>query len=382
MPSPIRTIFIVENKWGGHHPTYIKHLIEAFAALGCHIVLSLPSLATTAFIQDLHPSILVHQEPTQPAKVFNLAYWRWLAAIVHILQAKSGSKPDLVFIPYLDQALFPALNGFPLLKKLVFNSIVRFPWSGLFFHPKFNLYPLSESIFQLESCHSIALLDSRETQRINQNFASSKAIQLPDFADLTTSPDRPAFVTHILALAAVRPIIALAGVLARRKGIITLADIAQLANPQDYFFVACGKIQDSDFSTAERNRLRALHSHPTSNLLITDQFLPSEADFNALIQASSYVFLGYQDFPHSSNVMTKAAHFLKPILCMDSSYMGYLTKKHNLGLTFLELDPAAGLQMLIKLHTGYEPDTKSMSAFAAEMTLTVLQARLSQLLQL
>ena len=382
IPFVQRIIFIVENKWGGHHPTYILHLTESFVKLGCQVVLSLPEQVPQSYIQTLHHSIKVHQETTQPEKIFDIAFWKWLAGMVHQFQAYSGVQPSLVFIPYLDQALYPAYNRFPLIKKSLFDRIVRFAWTGLFFHPKFNLYPLSEGIFRYKSCHSLALLDSRETDRINQSLPDKKAVLLPDFADLEIHSSPPPFINDILARAAGRPIVALAGVLARRKGIITMADIAQLAKPDDFYFVACGKLQDDDFSVAELNRLKALNQNPSRNLLITDEFLPTEADFNALIQASAIVFLGYQDFPHSSNVMTKAAHFQKPVLCMESSYMGYLTKKHNLGLTFPELDPAAGLQALMQLKSNYESDFASMTNFANQMTLDILEERLSQLLKL
>jgi hypothetical protein len=70
-----------------------------------------------------------------------------------------------------------------------------------------------------------------------------------------------------------------------------------------------------------------------SNCLFHFERIPDESQFNAVVSSCDVLFAVYQGFPHSSNILTKAAIFKKPVLVSNSFCMGERVRKFKLGLT-------------------------------------------------
>jgi glycosyltransferase involved in cell wall biosynthesis len=69
--------------------------------------------------------------------------------------------------------------------------------------------------------------------------------------------------------------------------------------------------------------------------------IPDDAAFNGILQASDVVFAGYHDFPHSSNIMGKAAEFRKPIIVSDGYLMAERVRRYGSGEVVPQKNPAA-----------------------------------------
>jgi hypothetical protein len=68
-------------------------------------------------------------------------------------------------------------------------------------------------------------------------------------------------------------------------------------------------------------------------LYIHAEYLPDETSFNAILAGADVIFAVYRDFYRSSNMLSKAAYFEKPILVSAGCLMGERVAKYGIGLT-------------------------------------------------
>ena len=78
-----------------------------------------------------------------------------------------------------------------------------------------------------------------------------------------------------------------------------------------------------------------------ANVYVLPDYVPDERAFNAIIKACDVVFAVYLDFARSSNMLSKAATFEKPILVADDHLMGARVRSYRIGLAVPPHDSAA-----------------------------------------
>jgi glycosyltransferase involved in cell wall biosynthesis len=256
-----------------------------------------------------------------------LAWWRFTARAIKEARTKTGLSPDLVFFLWLDNCVGRYQNHH------VNDMIFPYNWSGLYFHPyhlrvpqlpskqRGGIHDYDESL-RSNRCQSVAILDEGIAQRLQEKLADKPVIVFPDIAD-TSHPDRTYSVrSEVIAKANGRKIIALIGGLAKRKGMLTLLRTARQSPSEEWFFLFAGTLAEDSFSLNELRFVHEAASDPSQNCYFHFSYIPEEAQFNALVEASDILFASYEDFPHSSNILTKAALFEKPVIvskgyCME-----------------------------------------------------------------
>jgi hypothetical protein len=97
--------------------------------------------------------------------------------------------------------------------------------------------------------------------------------------------------------------------------------------------------------------LARIGRQPPSNLYIYPEYLLDERSFNDVIALSDVIFAVYRDFARSSNMLSKAAYFKKPLLVADDGLMGRRVKQYQIGCTVESQDVKAMKASLEKLHT-------------------------------
>jgi hypothetical protein len=83
--------------------------------------------------------------------------------------------------------------------------------------------------------------------------------------------------------------------------------------------------------------------------MIYPDYLADEREFNEIISVADVIFAVYRDFRRSSNMLSKAAYFEKPILVSDAHLMGERVRRYKIGVEVKEDDAAsiyAGLNLL------------------------------------
>lgn len=354
-----KTLAMVDTIWAGHHPIYFK--LFCTIAIDCgHKVFALSPAEkemtawknqkkyTSDQIEILSCSeIPPINFPIHFVGILITSCKRWL----NVKTALKGINPDLVFFPWLDNYLSFFL--FPLIHKLIFP----FAWSGIYFHPRYlrikdgnklrqKVRESAAMIFKSDKCIGVGVLDEGVSSSLRKLVGEKPIIVLPDVADDSEPASDYSVINEIKAKAKNRKIVLLAGGLAKRKGIFTLLKAAQNCYAEDLFFVFAGRLIRSTFSQEELMLIDQLASEPPDNCFFIYNEIPEEVQLNALIAVCNVLFACYNDFPHSSNMLTKATLFKKPIIVSNRFCMGERVEKFGIGITIAEGDSKGCLEAI------------------------------------
>jgi glycosyltransferase involved in cell wall biosynthesis len=357
-----KTIAIVDTLWAGHHPTYFKLFCEIAIGCGHKVVALSPAVAEMTAWKDQHKYTSAQLEILSCGEIAPLDFpirfigsllttgKRWL----NIKRTLRGVMPDLVFFPWLDSYL--NVLQFPCFHKTIFP----FNWSGIYFHPIYlrvkcanrfrqMIRETTVKIFKSNRCLGVAVLDEGISSSLQELLGDKPVTVIPDVAD-NSAPDYDySVIKEIKAKAKNRKIVLLAGSLEKRKGVLTLLETAAYSPAEGFFFVFAGRLSENTFSENELGLIEQLAASPPENCFFHFQEIPGEAQFNALIAVSDVVFACYDNFPHSSNMLSKAALFKKPIIVSRQYCMGEMVNKYGLGVTTDEGDYQSCLKALVAL---------------------------------
>lgn len=345
-----RRIALIETDWDGHHAFYCKIFAATLLELGHSLIVFGPQPKDlrewlAGHSPERHDSLQVLEvRPPKPssfplqgirARLTTLAYWRNAAEAISRIP---GSPPHLTFFPWLDDYL---VGGVSYLVDRLFPH----PWSGLYFHPRhlrlpgrsiLRKGPVPYSVLRASHCRAVAVLDEGVAGKLGAAI-SKRVIVLPDVAD-AAAPD-PAFplLADIRRRARGRKIIGLLGSLEMRKGILTLLETALMTVAEPWFYVFAGAPAAEEEAFREQwAKVHGIVAAEPENCLFYLQRIPTEEQFNAVVDACDLVFAAYLKFTSSSNLLTKAALFRKPIIVSDGYCMGERVQRFRLGAAIPE----------------------------------------------
>jgi hypothetical protein len=161
--------------------------------------------------------------------------------------------------------------------------------------------------------------------------------------ELPTEP--PKLAEDMRKRAGDRTIVLQIGSITAHKDIPTLLDVIAGADPNRFFFALIGEVHWETFAE-HKNRVRSFYSRPPENVYLSQGYVENERDYNGLIAACDIIYAVYQNFGSSSNSLTKAAGFRRPILVSENSLMGERVRRFNLGSVAPEGDVKGILEKL------------------------------------
>ena len=103
-------------------------------------------------------------------------------------------------------------------------------------------------------------------------------------------------------------------------------------DPAQWYFVQVGRISHTNLLPEDTQALARIQQQSPENLYVHADYLPDETSFNAIIAAADVIFAVYRDFYRSSNMLSKAAYFEKPILVADQCLMGDRVTQYEIGM--------------------------------------------------
>lgn len=352
----MKTIALIDENWSGHRPTYLKIFTKTLLEFGHKVVTFCPEptklsewIAKTCspHLDRFYAFRFYQPEPISfPVKQIKQSLnginrWLNVKKAIQRVFLTFGNLPDLVFFPWLDSYLNPYLTH-----HLV-DRIFPYQWSGLYFHPRYlrlkqKSSSISRSLFgphtilKSSRCPAIAVLDEGIAEKLQSTIDGKPVITFPDFTD--TSPPDLSFPSarQIKERAKGSKIIGLLGGLGKRKGILTLLEVAQQTRKENYFFVFAGQLAEHTFTKQELTNIRNLVYSDLSNCFFNFERIPDEGSFNALVNECDILFAAYEQFPHSSNILTKAAIMEKPVIVSKKFCMAERVEKFKLGLSINE----------------------------------------------
>ena len=281
-----------------------------------------------------------------------LITWITLNKIVNTYIDNTKIKPDLVFFPYIDSKylMFRGISSF------VIDRIFHHPWSGLYMNPTDfrikkkkgileGIFP-DYNIFKSQNVSSIATLDEGTASNMEKYFGKP-IIVFPDVTPQTLPQSKSTLVEEIEKLSTGKIKICLLGVLAKRKGILTLLETAKILNSRGgkYYFIIAGPL----FIGKETSDVEKLLTENIENCYIHPTLIKSDDEFNELANVADILFASYINFFHSSGILTKASIFQKPIIVSEKYCMGERVREYRLGLTIPEGDIEACVSAIEQL---------------------------------
>jgi glycosyltransferase involved in cell wall biosynthesis len=353
-------VALADWNWDGHHKVYLRRFAECLLGLGYKVIIltsepgkfaglekAWPGAVATGLLQE---NCLRWRWP-QPLRSWLLKYKRITQFRENLAQAEArlGVRCRLVVLNHLD------LTRVDRMARLA--DALEIPWTGLFLQVKLDDAepgaPDMRRLLQHPRLRAFAVLEEQQVDPCSRS-TGRQVVRFPDIADGFWTEDH-ANEKQLRTFARGRPLVLAIGRLTNRrgKGILTLARVALQPENRDIAFVFAGWSKWSLFSDDERALLEQARA-TTDNILFksTDE-LGDDLAYNACIRAADVIFAAYEGFPHSSNTLTKAAIFRKPVIVSDGQLMGARAREFHLGEIVPERDLAAISRAIRRLTDDY-----------------------------
>lgn len=256
-------------------------------------------------------------------------------------------------------------------KNLSFlNSL---PWVGLCITP--SAHP-SEGYYSLHTYKGTCLLDEAICKTYQQEMPGRMFEFLPDITETALPEQRSALANDILSFAAGRKIVFMGGSIGKQKNLVHWYDLIGLCDQSQWFFVQMGRINTNNLTLDDESALKKIQCNPPENLFTYPEYVKDERIFNEIISISDVIFAVYRDFARSSNMLSKAAYFEKPILVAENCLMGQRVSHYKIGLA-VDADETSsiysGLISLLELDSIKD----NFAAYRNDFSEVVVQNKLS-----
>jgi hypothetical protein len=236
--------------------------------------------------------------------------------------------PSLVFFLYLDMIGEDWVGCRALGRKL--NA----PWAGILFHPRGGMDRKEggERFFLAGNARGAIFLNPHCVPAYAQHFPGLAFGSAPDVTNIDVLPEACELVRQLIARAASRTIVLQLGSISPHKGIFDLIAAIRMADPKRFFFAIIGEACWDTFG-GDGSKLRAFLESPPENCLACARYLTDERELNSIIGTADILYAVYRDFRGSSNTLTKASFFEKPVLVSDDFLMGERVRQFRIGET-------------------------------------------------
>jgi hypothetical protein len=293
---------------------------------------------------------------------------------IRIASTRIDVRPALIFFLYLDMMSDSERSSQHLAERL------GVPWAGILFHPRGAVDrggAGAERYFCCENSRGAAFLNPHLVAAYKRRFPRLQFGVLPDVTDAATSPQPSKLVQLLGARAAGRKIVLLSGSLAPHKGLVQLIEVVSQADAEHFFFAIVGEVFWESFGP-DMQKLRRFSENVPENCMFWPSYIEDERELNSLIAAVDILYAVYEEFPDSSNTLTKAAIFEKPLLVSKEYLMGERVMRYRLGETVAYGDVSGILAALEKLRN---PDAVQFgfAIYRQEHSLEALKEGLHEL---
>jgi len=352
-----KDILVFDHLDTGHHPTFIAAYVKALLELGHRVYAcySQPEIFVP-FVQTYGDQLTVI--PIRRTSQKKIPRNRYLATIQTAVQAfglwirigtltrrverETGRKPDMCLIMMIDAFMSPFVG------RAFADRMLRTDWVGLLMRPRYGEAHMRfgmRNVLHARHCREVLIIDEDRDVIAQTARMSGKPVHvMPEVTDEAIDGEsgtslQPDIGSIIHARAAGRTVVSLLGNLGRMKGLDAFMDLASSMPADKFLFVAAGPMSESEENPTMR-RFREFAKHPPEHCLVMLERISDGPPFNALVQSSDIIFALYLNFPHSSNLMTKAALFRKPVLVPDgqSHIMAEAARRYGLGIAVPERD--------------------------------------------
>ncbi|MDA0196246.1 MAG: hypothetical protein O2887_10915 [Bacteroidetes bacterium] len=387
----MKVIALIDPHSGGHHIAFMRFFVQVLIEKGYKVIVFhqnteqdlLPWVKTRLgtvselFVEDFD---LQHSEPKFYGRfnsmIKGLNYWRQISRLIKRKERQLELKIDVVFFAWLDTYLVNYLH--PLIVRWFFP----YKWSGLYFHPRHMRLSKSEDkpvgisgvdvVLTSKNCLGIAIHDRGIVEQYKRRLLGKKIVVFPEIADGTPPKKDLALVQRIKLKARDRSVTGIIG-LSKQQGLMLFKRLSEHPNLGDFFFAFIGLFNDRDMTQEEKREWQIFVNSKPENCLFEFGRIEEGADYNAVFCALDFPFLVYQEFSSTSNRLTKAAIFEKPVIATEKYCIGEDVKSYGLGITTSEVDVEICAKDLISLKDSINNGKSGKAQFQAYAELNSIE---------
>jgi len=352
------TLALADWHWIGHHPMFFRRYADVLGNLGVTVVPFVPSDGARVSSEEnptARKSPGVHGEVLAPRPVMPPAWERRLSGTIgrplrQLLsfmflrrgldrwERETGRSIDLVFFACVYDWEFDLVGPWA-------GRLLGHDWSGLYLQARMLHSGQAERLARTFSCprlRGLGTLDRCVVDRLAGLMPGRTIVRFPEMVDErlpAAGEPAAALAERVRRLAGGRRVVSLVGWLQRSKGLQTFTRLVHDHRLRDCFFVLAGEVDWRGFAEDEARQLR--DSWQRADNLFLHLARLDELELNALLMATDVVFAAYVDFPHSSNVLAKAAFLGRPVVVSRGYLMQQDVEEYRLGIAVPQDDPEA-----------------------------------------
>ncbi|MEO0447085.1 MAG: hypothetical protein AAF191_13510 [Verrucomicrobiota bacterium] len=340
--ASVKKVVVIEPVWAGHTPYFFAEFCLAFRDLGLEVKGMCASPEGAAEIlnaeggQDIELFPIRNMPLIRAIKINSIR--RLVTSFRYFSQVGTWVRTAFPGVRKREVLLcFPRLDDERLRLASKWNWCCGHPWVTFWVSPFFLRKGARVPSRRLLSWMSprgligVGLLDESFEERARR-YTGAPTFRVPQVVSTGINEENQLCQT-IRKLAKGRPIIFSGGHLKPTKGIVRMLRLAGAA--QSLFFVVVGEVVWKDFSSSEKDFLQGI-LHEQENVFCWYQRVRSDEDFNALFNLSDVVYAAYEDFPYSSNLLSKAVAFRKRLLVTEGTIMERDVRDFRLGAAIAE----------------------------------------------
>ncbi len=347
-------VLIVEPKAGGHHMvSYVRFIVRAAARRGWSVQLlttgnAFGHKAFELVRSELPPDSEVHvmDDVEKPPSSGSVALMQAQNSFYNALargfsKLPGGREPDFVYVVNLDH--------FDKVLSLKGSPFGRLPFGGMMMSVKFHRHAMglgpesrNDFFYGWLFRRMLAIPDLKFCTVVDEPFMEyaagqdrreyRKLVHVPDVGELRGDMSREG-ARRKLGIGEGRFVVLVFGTLTRRKGIRELLQaVEELSREQSAVQVHLAGRQNEPVRALMKTPL-ATGLKRRNRLMVSEGFQDEEQEYRAFRSADA-VWVGYvMGFTGSSGVLIQAASIGLPAIASDEGLVGWLTKRHGLGVT-------------------------------------------------
>jgi hypothetical protein len=203
---------------------------------------------------------------------------------------------------------------------------------------------------------------------------------LPDITETALPEAASPLAQEILLRAKGRAIVFMGGSIGKQKNLACWNKLIKLADSSKWFFLQAGRLNKNNLTVDDEAALLEIQAKLPENLFVNADYLTDERFFNELIAISNIIFAAYRDFQRSSNMLSKAAEFKKPIIVSDGFLMGECVQRYGIGQV-VNQDDVRQMYKALQLCVHSPPTESHYATYRTDFSEGAMQHALDHFMQ-
>lgn len=294
----------------------------------------------------------------------------------HLSHQCLSGKSTPVFFAHLDSAL----PRFPLWFS---KCLLPERWGGVMITPSYRM-KVNDQIkayqqFRAEEIVSLSkgilVLHPKYQKYFKHRFSSLIVNHLPE---LCPPLEKRCFsiAEHVTACAAGRKIISILGLITYKRDVLLFLEAAVQLPADRYFISIIGRLDKNKYSPQELARIHFLIEQLSDYSFVKiDYYIPTEAEFNAVLGISDLVFLYYNNHPYSSNVLAKSMMYKKPVIVSEGYIMAETVRKYK-WTAVVTPNPSKVAETMMYVLDKFDISETSYQEFSCEYSLNCFDEKI------